>query len=101
RPRARGEARAGRAAGILDAAVSGGVRRASDGTLTVMVGGAPALAARCEPLFDAVGTQRFACGPLGAGHAMKALNNLVSASGLLIAGEALLIGRRFGLDPAR
>jgi len=87
--------------GLLDAPVSGGVRRAVDGTLTVMVGGDPVLAARCEPLFDAVGTQRFACGPLGAGHAMKALNNLVSASGLLIAGEALLIGCRFGLDPAR
>ena len=86
--------------GMLDAPVSGGVRRAVDGTLTVMVGGDPALIARCAPLFDAVGTQRFACGPLGAGHAMKALNNLVSAAGLLVAGEALLVGRRFGLDPA-
>src|SRR5262245_65526753 len=84
--RALGEALAARGVGMLDAPVSGGVRRAIDGTLTVMVGGDPALAARCEALFDAVGTQRFACGPLGAGHAMKALNNLVSASGLLIAG---------------
>jgi len=99
--RALGEALAARGVGMLDAPVSGGVRRAVDGTLTVMVGGDPVLAARCEPLFAAVGTQRFACGPLGAGHAMKALNNLVSASGLLIAGEALLIGCRFGLDPAR
>src|SRR5215470_5852383 len=87
--------------GLLDAPVSGGVRRAADGTLTVMVGGDPALAARCAPLFDAVGAQRFACGPLGAGHAMKALNNLVSAAGLLAAGEALLVGARFGLEPAR
>jgi len=87
--------------GMLDAPVSGGVRRAVDGSLTVMVGGDPALIERCAPLFDAVGTQRFACGPLGAGHAMKALNNLVSAAGLLVAGEALLVGRRFGLDPAR
>src|SRR5262249_40449605 len=99
--RAVGEALAARGVGMLDAPVSGGVRRAIDGTLTVMVGGDPALAARCEALFDAVGTQRFACGPLGAGHAMKALNNLVSAAGLLAAGEALLVGRRFGLDPAR
>jgi 3-hydroxyisobutyrate dehydrogenase len=66
-----------------------------------MVGGDPTMIARCRPLFDAVGTQRFECGPLGAGHAMKALNNLVSAAGLVAAGEALLVGARFGLDPAR
>ncbi len=98
--RALGDALAAHGIGLLDAPVSGGVRRAADGTLTVMVGGDPALAARCEPIFDAVGGQRFACGDLGAGHAMKALNNLVSAAGLLAAGEALLVGARFGLDPA-
>jgi 3-hydroxyisobutyrate dehydrogenase len=65
------------------------------------VGGDPELVARCQPLFRAVGERLFECGPLGAGHAMKALNNLVSAAGLLAAGEALLVGRRFGLDPAR
>jgi 3-hydroxyisobutyrate dehydrogenase len=99
--RALGATLAGRGIGMLDAPVSGGVRRAVDGTLTVMVGGDAALVARCRPLFDAVGTQLFACGTLGAGHAMKALNNLVSAAGLLAAGEALLVGTRFGLDPAR
>src|SRR5262249_31953889 len=52
--RALGEALAARGVGMLDAPVSGGVRRAVDGTLTVMVGGDPGLAARCEPLFDAV-----------------------------------------------
>jgi len=87
--------------GMLDAPVSGGVRRAADGTLAVMVGGDPALVARCDPLFRAVGQQVFACGPLGSGHAMKALNNLVSATGLLAAAEALVVGRRFGLDPGR
>lgn len=99
--RALGAALAERGVGMLDAPVSGGVRRAADGTLTVMVGGDPALVERCRPLFDAVGERVVHCGPLGAGHAMKALNNLVSATGLLIAGEALLVGRRFGLDPAR
>jgi 3-hydroxyisobutyrate dehydrogenase len=86
---------------MVDAPVSGGVRRAADGTLAVMVGGDPALVARCDPLFRAVGQQVFACGPLGSGHAMKALNNLVSATGLLAAAEALVVGRRFGLDPGR
>jgi 3-hydroxyisobutyrate dehydrogenase len=99
--RALGAALAERGIALLDAPVSGGVRRAADGTLTVMVGGDPAVVERCRPLFAAVGERVFACGPLGAGHAMKALNNLVSAAGLLAAGEALLVGRRFGLEPAR
>ncbi|HKA30712.1 MAG TPA: NAD(P)-dependent oxidoreductase [Candidatus Binatia bacterium] len=87
--------------GLVDAPVSGGVRRASDGTLSIMVGGDPALVARCTPLFHAVGERIFECGGLGSGHAMKALNNLVSAAGLLAAAEALVVGRRFGLDPTR
>ncbi|HTY51037.1 MAG TPA: NAD-binding protein, partial [Steroidobacteraceae bacterium] len=40
-------------------------------------------------------------GPLGSGHAMKALNNFVAAAGYAAAAEALLVGRRFGLDPGR
>ncbi len=99
--RALGETLAAHGIGLLDAPVSGGVRRAADGTLAVMVGGDPALVARCRPLLEAVGERVFPCGALGAGHAMKALNNLVSAAGLLIAGEALLVGRRFGLEPER
>src|SRR5262245_11973296 len=99
--RALGAALAEHGIGMIDAPVSGGVRRAVDGSLTIMVGGDPALVTRCAPMLDAVGSQRFACGPLGAGHAMKALNNLVSATGLLAAGEALLVGARFGLEPAR
>jgi 3-hydroxyisobutyrate dehydrogenase len=87
--------------GLLDAPVSGGVRRAADGTLSIMVGGDAALVARCTPLFRAVGERVFECGTLGSGHAMKALNNLVSAAGLLAAAEALVVGRRFGLDPSR
>ena len=47
-----------------------------------------------------MGTAIYETGPLGSGHAMKALNNLVSAAGLAAACEALLVGRRFGLDPS-
>jgi 3-hydroxyisobutyrate dehydrogenase len=99
--RALGAELAPRGVGMLDAPVSGGVRRAADGTLAIMVGGDPALVARCAPLLRAIGERVFECGGLGSGHAMKALNNLVSAAGLLAAAEALVIGRRFGLDPAR
>src|SRR5262245_25257702 len=87
--------------GMLDAPVSGGVRRATDGTLSIMVGGDPALVARCAPLFRAVGERVFECGGLGSGHAMKALNNLVSAAGLLAAAARVVGGFRVGLDPSR
>jgi 3-hydroxyisobutyrate dehydrogenase len=83
---------------MLDAPVSGGVARARAGTLSIMVGGEPDVVARCRPLFGPLGAQVFETGPLGSGHALKALNNLVSAAGFLAAAEALQVGRRFGLS---
>ncbi len=85
--------------GLIDAPVSGGVRRAVDGTLSIMAGGDAALVERARPVLQAMAKSVFATGPLGSGHAMKALNNYVSAAGLVAACEALLIGRRFGLAP--
>lgn len=84
---------------MLDAPVSGGVPRAVSGTLSIMVGGDAAVIARCRAALAPLGEHIFETGPLGSGHAMKALNNLVSAAGLVATAEALLIGRRFGLDP--
>lgn len=84
---------------LVDAPVSGGVKRAEDGSLATMVGGGPEGIARVRPLLEAMAKQIFLTGVLGSGHAMKALNNLVSAAGLWIAGEALLIGKQFGLEP--
>jgi 3-hydroxyisobutyrate dehydrogenase len=83
---------------MLDAPVSGGVKKAVDGTLSIMAGGDAACIARCRPLLEAMGKQIFLTGPLGSGHAMKALNNYVSAAGLVAAGEAVLAGQRFGID---
>jgi 3-hydroxyisobutyrate dehydrogenase len=94
-----GKLLAERSIDFLDAPVSGGVPRAESGTLAIMVGGEAHVLERCRPLLVAMGERIFATGPIGSGHAMKALNNLVSAAGLLAAAEALLIGRRFGLDP--
>jgi 3-hydroxyisobutyrate dehydrogenase len=85
---------------FVDAPVSGGVRRATDGTLAIMAGGEAATIDRIAALLGAMGTQVFRTGALGSGHAMKALNNYVSSAGLLAAVEALLIGRKFGLDPS-
>jgi 3-hydroxyisobutyrate dehydrogenase len=85
---------------MIDAPVSGGVARAQTGELAIMTGGEAAILDRCHPLLARMGTTILRTGPLGSGQAMKALNNLVSAGGFLIAIEALLIGRTFGLDPA-
>ena len=85
---------------MVDAPVSGGVARAETGELAIMTGGDPAVLERVAPLLRAMGTTITRCGDVGAGQAMKALNNLVSAAGFLISVEALLIGSRFGLDAA-
>jgi 3-hydroxyisobutyrate dehydrogenase len=84
---------------FIDAPVSGGVKRAASGTLAIMVGGAASTIDRVEPLLAAMGTSIFRTGALGSGHAMKALNNYVSAAGLIATVEALRTGMSFGLDP--
>ena len=91
---------AGKGAVMVDCPVSGGVPRATSGELAIMAGGEAADLDRAEPVLKAMGTSIHRCGGIGAGQAMKALNNLVSAGGFLIGIEALLIGQRFGLDPA-
>jgi 3-hydroxyisobutyrate dehydrogenase len=83
---------------LVDAPVSGGVSGAVKGSLTIMVGGASAAVARVTPVLEHLGTVRHA-GPVGSGHAIKALNNLISATHLWITSEAILAGQRFGLQP--
>lgn len=84
---------------LIDAPVSGGVKRAVDGTLAIMVGGERALAERAWPLLAAMGKTIISTGPIGSGHAMKALNNFVSAAGLAAACEALAVASKFGIEP--
>ena len=85
---------------LIDAPVSGGVPRAKTGELAIMAGGDAAVIDRVMPVLSAMGSSVLRTGAVGSGQAMKALNNLVSAGGFLIGIEALLIGQRFGLDPA-
>ncbi len=85
---------------LIDAPVSGGVPRARTGDLAIMAGGAEGDIARAEPLLRAMGSSIMRTGGVGTAHAMKALNNLVSAGGFLIGIEALLVAQRFGLDPS-
>ena len=84
---------------LIDAPVSGAVPRAKTGTLAIMIGGDDKKAIeRAKPLLLSMGKQLFETGPLGSGHAMKALNNYIAAAGYTAVAEALLIGQRFGLD---
>ena len=85
---------------MIDAPVSGGVPRAKTGELAIMAGGDPTIIDKVMPVLAAMGSNVLRTGAVGSGQAMKALNNLVSAGGFLIGIEALLIGQRFGLDPA-
>lgn len=84
---------------LLDAPVSGGVRGAEAGTLTIMVGGPTAAFEACEPLLRALGDDVLHVGDVGSGHATKAINNALMAATLLASAEALAVGTRFGVDP--
>ena len=86
---------------FLDAPVSGGVRGAVAGKLTVMVGGDERLSEKWEGLLRVFGTNIFHIGTLGMGHTLKALNNLLSASSLLATSEVIILATRLGLDTNR
>jgi len=91
---------AARGASMVDAPVSGAQWGAEAADLVFMVGGADADVQRVRPLLDVMGKQIFHLGPLGAGHTMKCLNNLVTAMTLTATAEVLATGTRCGLDPA-
>ena len=83
---------------FIDAPVSGGVSRAKTGDLMIMAGGKEEDLEIVKDLLSVMGTVQFA-GPLGSGHAIKALNNYVSAAGLIASFEALATARSFGIEP--
>jgi 3-hydroxyisobutyrate dehydrogenase len=85
---------------LVDAPVSGGVHGAIAGTLALMTGGADEVVARVEKAMGAMGNL-YRTGPVGSGHAAKALNNFLSAASLTATCEALLVALKFGLDGAR
>lgn len=83
---------------MVDAPVSGGVAGAEGGRLTVMAGGSDEDVEGLRPFLEVFG-KVIHTGAVGSGHAVKALNNLLSATHLLVTSEAMLAGERFGLDP--
>jgi 3-hydroxyisobutyrate dehydrogenase len=95
-----GEKIAAKGLTLIDAPVSGGVPRAKTAQLSIMAGGDAGAIEQVKPILETMGNRIFLTGPLGSGHAMKALNNYLSAAGLVAVCEALAVGRAFGLDPA-
>ena len=85
---------------FLDAPVSGGVKGATKGSLTVMVGGDVLDFNRVKPIFALFGNQILHVGSVGSGQAAKCLNNLCSAAGLLIVSECVNVAQSFGIEPS-
>jgi 3-hydroxyisobutyrate dehydrogenase len=88
-----------RGVGYVDAPVSGGVSRAETGELAIMVGGRDEDVARARRHLEPLGASVVHVGPSGAGHAAKALNNLLSATNLAAAAEVLCVAQREGIHP--
>ena len=99
--RAVGAAAAARGVGMLDAPVTGGVTGAEQGALTLMVGGESAVLETCRPVLQTLARTIVHLGPLGMGAAMKLVNNICSTGYFAVAAEALALGAKAGLDPAR
>ena len=83
---------------LIDAPVSGGKYKAGEGTLAIMAGGREDLVEACRPVFGVLG-KPFRTGGPASGHAMKAMNNFLSAGTLALTCEAVVTGTKFGLDP--
>jgi 3-hydroxyisobutyrate dehydrogenase-like beta-hydroxyacid dehydrogenase len=94
-----GETLAARGIAMLDAPVSGGTERAATGELSIIAGGEAATFEACRDLFQAMGTHLFHVGPLGAGLAMKLVNNMLIQVNRVAVAEALVLGVKAGLDP--
>ena len=88
-----------RGIGYLDAPVSGGVKGAVEGNLTFMVGGDAALLGRVRPVLEHCGKKIVHCGPVGAGDALKAVNNALLAIHIWSAGEGLVALAKAGVKP--
>jgi 2-hydroxy-3-oxopropionate reductase len=92
---------AGRGIAMLDAPVSGGDKGAIAGTLSIMVGGEEATFQRCLPIFQALGKTVVHVGTSGAGQIVKACNQIVVALVIEAVSEALVLGSKAGVDPAK
>jgi 3-hydroxyisobutyrate dehydrogenase len=92
---------AARGIALVDAPVSGGAAGARAGTIAIMVGGSDEDCARAVPVLQAISPNVLRAGEVGAGHVMKLVNNVLSASQRLASMEALTLAARNGIEPQR
>lgn len=83
---------------VLDAPVSGGVHRAEDATLTIMVGGRRAVFEDCLEILQVLGKEIFHVGDIGCGNVVKLVNNLLSLSSVAALCEGVILGVKYGVD---
>jgi 3-hydroxyisobutyrate dehydrogenase len=95
------EAARARGAESLGAPVSGGPGEAGSGRLVFLIGGEADVIDRCRPVLDTLGGEIHHLGPLGAGHIVKIVNNVMSMCNVAVAAEAMVLGVRAGMDPQR
>jgi 3-hydroxyisobutyrate dehydrogenase len=93
------EAVTARGARFLDAPVSGGVPRAEDATLAIMVGGEARDFEEARPVLAAMGANIIHVGPVGSGEVAKLCNNLIAGVAAVAVSEAFRIAEGFGVDP--
>lgn len=87
--------------GLVDAPVSGGSEGAEKGTLTIMVGGTETDVGRARPVLEAMGSSITHMGPVGAGQATKAVNQVILAGTYLGVAEGIVLALKAGLDPEK
>ncbi len=90
---------AGKGVRFVDAPVTGGTPGAAKGTLTVMAGGSEENFREMEAIVESFAAKVVHVGDVGSGHAIKAINNVMLGTHLWIAGECLVLARKFGIDP--
>lgn len=88
-------------ADMLDAPVSGGDKGAKGGTLSIMVGGEADVFARCKPILEVLGSRVTHVGSNGAGQVVKSCNQVLAAATMAALGEALVMGTKAGVNPAK
>ena len=85
---------------MLDAPVSGGQEKAQSGTLAIMVGGKEEIFNHCKPILEVMGNPVLV-GSIGAGGTTKLVNQAIVAVNIAVVAEALLLGKKAGVDPKR
>jgi 2-hydroxymethylglutarate dehydrogenase len=88
----------GRDVVMLDAPVSGGIKGATEGTLTIMVGGSHITFDKVSGILSQMGSKVIHVGDIGSGHTIKIINNMLFAVIMAATAEALALGKKAGVD---